>query len=184
MRHGISVPGIRHVVTQFGIGPTTTTSDLCQLHIKPNGGTVPPGWTDDPEVTNAEKGYYKHTYVKDHTAQRLDAAPNGTKSMCEVLLENPETARFVGKPNRFLSHAWLFVVLNLLAGLEDYVSGLPEGEPEPFFWFDCFSLDQHAQSTQGSEWWRDTFMRAIGEKGHTVMLLSPWNKPIPLTSAW
>ena len=27
-------------------------------------------------------------------------------------------------------------------------------------------------------------MRAIGEIGHTVMMLSPWNKPIPLTRAW
>ena len=27
-------------------------------------------------------------------------------------------------------------------------------------------------------------MLAIGSIGHTVMMLSPWNKPIPLTRAW
>jgi hypothetical protein len=31
---------------------------------------------------------------------------------------------------------------------------------------------QHAQSTQGSEWWSTTFMRAIGSMGHTVMVSS------------
>ena len=50
-------------------------------------------------------------------------------------------------------------------GVEDFVSGLPDGEPEPFFWFDCFSLDQHAQSGQGSDWWRVTFLEAIGAIG-------------------
>ena len=184
IKYGISARGLRHVATEFQINTSTTTSDLCQLHIKPNGGTVPPGWTDDPEVTNAEKGYYKHTYVKDHTAERHETPPDGTRSMCEVLLGNPDTEHFVSSPTHFLSHAWTFLFLNLLLGVEDFVENLPPGEPEPFFWFDCFSLDQHAQSGQGSDWWRDTFLRAIGTIGHTVMMLSPWDNPTPLTRAW
>ena len=46
------------------------------------------------------------------------------------------------------------------------------------------SLDQHAQSAQGSEWWRGTFLRAIGSIGHTVMVLQPWDSPLPLKRAW
>ena len=36
----------------------------------------------------------------------------------------------------------------------------------------CLRGAQHAQSTQGSEWWSTTFMRAIGSMGHTVMVSS------------
>ena len=50
--------------------------------------------------------------------------------------------------------------------------------------FDCFSLDQHSQAAQGSEWWTGTFMHSIRSIGRTVMLLSPWDVPTPLTRAW
>ena len=182
IKYGISAKGLRHVATEFQIGAGTTTSDLCQLFIK--ASTLPPGWKDEPDLVDAENRYYSHKYVKDHTAERVDLPPDGTRSMCEVLLENPDTQHFVSKPTHFLSHAWVFLFLNLLLGVEDFVSGLPDGEPEPFFWFDCFSLDQHAQSGQGSDWWRVTFLEAIGAIGHTVMMLSPWDNPTPLTRAW
>ncbi len=55
----------------------------------------------------------------------------------------------------------LYLFLNLVAALEAYVASLPPGEPEPFFWFDCLSIDQHANGGQGSDWWRDTFLLAV-----------------------
>ena len=45
-------------------------------------------------------------------------------------------------------------------------------------------VTQHAQSTKGSEWWSTTFRDAIRDMGHTVMVLAPWRKPVPLTRAW
>jgi len=192
VRHGVSVAGLRHTVSQFGdaLKPGATTSDLCQLHIKPH--TVPAGWTDEPEHIREDdkgndvsaNGWYKHQYVCSATGAKQSAGPDGTRSMCQVLKDDPSTAHFVGRPTIFLSHAWLYLILSVLDALELFVAALPEGAPEPFFWFDCFSLDQHAQSDKGSEWWRDCFLRAIGEIGHTVMVLSPWDNPIPLTRAW
>ena len=76
----------------------------------------------------------------------------------------------VGKPTHFLSHAWSYRVLNLLDAIEGFVESLPEGSPEPVFWFDCFSLDQHSHNDKGSDWWRTTFKAAIGSMGHTVMV--------------
>ena len=170
VRYGISCAGIRHVVSECQVDATTTTSQFCQKFIKPR--TVPPGWTDTPKVTDAERGYYAHTYLNKQTGEVVTTAPEGTRSLCQMLREDPQTARFVNKPTIFLSHAWLFLILNLLGAVESFVSALPPGEPEPFFWFDCFSIDQHAQSKSsalGSEWWRDAFERAIGQIGHTVM---------------
>ena len=34
------------------------------------------------------------------------------------------------------------------------------------------------------DWWTNTFSSAIGRFGRTVMVLSPWHDPIPLTRAW
>ena len=183
VRHGISARGLRHLVTELGVERSDTTNKVCQLRVKPR--TVADGWVDEPQVTDAGRGYYKHSYVCERTGERREgAAPPGTRSMCDVLLEDPRTAGFVGRPTRFLSHAWLYLFLNLVVALEAYVASLPPGEPEPFFWFDCLSLDQHTNNGQGSDWWRDTFLLAIGAIGHTVMMLSPWDKPVPLSRAW
>ena len=46
----------------------------------------------------------------------------------------------MGRPTHFLSHAWTYLLLSLVGALENFVARLPEGAPEPFFWFDCTSL--------------------------------------------
>ena len=53
-----------------------------------------------------------------------------------------------------------------------------------FVWFDLFSNNQHNTSGRGFDWWSTTFKSAIEQFGHTVMVLSPWNDPIPLTRGW
>ena len=83
------------------------------------------------------------------------------------------------------THALLCALLSSLSlflplSLRSFVESLPARGPEAFFWFDCFALDQHAQSSQGAEWWRTTFKRAIGDIGHTVMMMAPWDSPIPV----
>ena len=191
-RYGISLPGLLHIAQMFpSITDEHTTSDVCQTVIKPH--TLPDGWRTRPELTDATNRYYRHTYFPvpesggagggGEGAPQPTALP-GTKSMCQVMEEEPTTQHFVGRPTHFLSHAWVFLFLNVLSGLQNFVAQLPADEPEPFFWFDCFVLDQHAQSSQGADWWRTTFMLAIGGIGHTVMMLSPWSSPVPLTRSW
>ena len=63
IKYGISAKGLRHVATEFQIGAGTTTSDLCQLFIK--ASTLPPGWKDEPKLTDEKNRYYSHKYVKD-----------------------------------------------------------------------------------------------------------------------
>eukprot|EP01046_Picozoa_sp_COSAG06_P062732 COSAG06_NODE_14269_length_1172_cov_4.312209_1_plen_293_part_01 len=214
-RDGISLAGLLWFVTQHAVDAAASTSQVCQTKIKPH--TVPPGWVDEPQLITADEHgrdvsanqWYTHTYLHGETGERQDAPPPGTRSMCAALKADDRTARFVGRPTHFLSHAWTYLLLSLVGALESFVARLPEGEPEPFFWFDCtspgafsrpsclssflslsaacemhsvgctlcaavpdllcvcargagMSLDQHAQSAQGSEWWRGTFLRAIG----------------------
>ena len=191
IRDGISYAGLRHVIALFDrLPPDATTSDLCQEHLKAR--TVPAGWVDIPQlILRDDQGndvsknrWYKHSYRQVDSDATQSTPPAGTQSFCQLLKGDPATAGFVGKPTAFLSHAWVYRFHNLVDAVEAYVEALPDDAEEHFFWFDCFSLDQHAQASQGSQWWSTTFMQAIGAIGNTVMVLSPWDAPIPLTRAW
>jgi tetratricopeptide (TPR) repeat protein len=145
---------------------------------------VPTGWLDIAELINPEKRWYKHSYRDEATGSVQTAAPVGTHSYCEMLLADTVTADMVGKPTIFFSHAWLYRFQNVVAALRSFVDSLPHDSPTQFFWFDCFSIDEHATQTMPQEWWGTTFREAISLIGHTVMMLSPWNTPVPLTRAW
>ena len=183
---GISLAGILYCIDLFrrtgSITDSTTTSDLCHAHIKP--ATAPRGWRDEPRLIDAEKRWYEHSYVEEATGSRHSAPPRGTRSMCSRLAADPSTARFVGRPTHFLSHAWLYKILNVVAGLQNFAGSLPADAPESFYWFDTFAIDEHASQDRPQEWWSTTFQQAIEMMGHTVMVLSPWDAPQPLTRSW
>eukprot|EP01043_Picozoa_sp_COSAG02_P014858 COSAG02_NODE_620_length_19443_cov_91.259564_2_plen_1130_part_00 len=192
-RTGLALAGIKHCLARSdGITDDTTTNDLCHTSIKP--ATVPPGWVDEPELIQFDDGgkdisaerRYKHVYRRSTSMLNQTEWPSGTRSMCDVLLTDEDTKCFVGKPTHFLSHAWMYKILTVVGALEEFEASQPEGSPPIFWWFDCFSLNQHATQHVKNDraWWSTTFKEAIGTIGHTVMLLLPWDAPTPLTRAW
>jgi hypothetical protein len=59
--------------------------------------------------------------------------------------------------------------------------------PQIFFWFDAFSVNQHRtlhDQQYTGEWWRTIFARNIEAIGTVLLVLTPWNDPVPLTRAW
>ena len=181
---GITLEGLEAFLSSYEreITETTTTSDVCHATVKIL--TVTPGWTCVATLTNAEKSWYKHQYVNNETGEKRDTSPPGSSSYLDLLQKDPQTAVYVGRPTIFLSHAWTYKFRNLVAALRTYVDALPADAPPPFFWFDVFSIDEHATQQFTQEWWSTTFMYAIEGIGHTLMMLSPWDKPIPLDRAW
>ncbi|XRB00898.1 kinesin light chain 3 [Pycnococcus provasolii] len=77
----------------------------------------------------------------------------------------------------FVSHAWKYTFVNVV----DALSSLSENA---FVWFDVFTVNQHASSQVPPDWWFTTFKVAVASIGHTVLILMPWDDPIPLTRAW
>ena len=100
------------------------------------------------------------------------------QSYCEYLQE--QNSPDVGEATVFISHAWKYTFVEVVDALEHHFSK----EPDIFIWFDLFSNNQHKAISFPFEWWRDTFLNAIGKLGRVVMVLSPWNNPIPFTRAW
>ena len=143
-RHGISLAGLEYLRVRHGdqITAAATTSDVCHTIIKP--ATVAAGWIDEVTLTDPDKRWFNHEYRETATGRVQPQPPPGTMSYCELLLANPATAHFVGRPTVFLSHAWLYLFLNVLAALRAFVGAQPAEAPEVFFWFDCFSIDEHA----------------------------------------
>lgn len=88
----------------------------------------------------------------------------------------------IGKPAMFVSHAWRYEFVRVVEALEAHVQS--DDNQDPFVWFDLCGNSQHDTSDRPMEWWKTTFLEAIRDIGRTVMIMEPWEDPIPLTRAW
>ena len=82
------------------------------------------------------------------------------------------------KANKFVSHAWKYTFQDIVAALET------SNEDGDVLWFDICTVNQHKSETHDFDWWQTTFQDAVREVGCTVLVLSPWERPIPLTRSW
>jgi tetratricopeptide (TPR) repeat protein len=99
-------------------------------------------------------------------------------SYCELLQLHGNDG--VAQANVFISHAWKFKFLDVVEAIEHHF----RSSPEAVVWFDLFSNNQHAAPNFDFDWWSTTFKNAIFLFNHTVLILFPWEDPIPLTRAW
>ena len=108
-------------------------------------------------------------------------------SYCDILLEEISFNKrksdvTVAPATVFISHAW---GSNFLEVVDAFMNHLrTSGQPDAIIWFDLFSNNQHQTSIRPFEWWCNTFQSAIRDFGYTILVLTPWRDPIPLTRAW
>ena len=103
-------------------------------------------------------------------------ATEQVKTSYADMLKNTQP-REVNDATVFVSHAWKFTFVDVV----DALSSLSENA---YVWFDVFTVNQHASLQVPSDWWFTTFKEAVASIGHTVLVLMPWDDPIPLTRAW
>ena len=110
-----------------------------------------------------------------------------TKDACEEIVKPATAATKVSyvdflqlnaKASKFVSHAWKYTFEDIVAALE---SSNQDGD---ILWFDICTVNQHKSETRDFDWWQTTFQDAVREIGCTVLVLSPWERPIPLTRSW
>jgi hypothetical protein len=116
----------KHLDGPAEVPAAATTSVVCQTVIKPL--TVPRGCVCTPTLVNEEgrRDWYSLAYTDEATGKGHSTAPRGTRSYCEVLAADPATSRFVGRPNIFLSHAWLFNFRELVEDVVRYARRLTQ----------------------------------------------------------
>lgn len=106
------------------------------------------------------------------------------KSYCEQqYTSNKDNNGFIRKASIFISHAWGCNFLDVLNSVRHFMHN---NEQHEAVWFDIFSYNQHLDqnSQQETEYLQNHFRAIIERLGHTVMILAPWDDPIPLRRAW
>ena len=87
---------------------------------------------------------------------------------------------YLGKASVFVSHAWKYCFSDPVDVMEQY-----EAEHSgTYYWFDLFINNQNIASNLPQEWWKTTFRTSIKSIGAVLLVLAPWNNPIPITRAW
>jgi tetratricopeptide (TPR) repeat protein len=103
------------------------------------------------------------------------------QSLCDQLRCSGDAR--VQEAQWFVSHAWQYKFLDVVASLLLFFASEPDGIAATL-WFDAFSTSQHDTHARSPLWWQRTFMNAIGRMGRLVMVLTPWTHPVTLTRAW
>lgn len=81
----------------------------------------------------------------------------------------------------FVSHAWRYAFYDVVVNvMEQYASR----NPDAYFWFDLFTNNQNEVSSKDFDWFSQTFRNSIRDIGQVLLVLSPWNDPIPVQRAW
>jgi hypothetical protein len=164
--YGVSVQFLRQLKEYVhSIDPTDqmTTTDVSEKIIKP--------WTMERRCSLAELFMTKYIF---------DPHPELNITSADALSEHPTA---------FVSHAWRYNFLELVAAIESFEqtsSSLADtqGVSPGYYWLDLCVNNQWEAPNLPYEWWSTTFLSAIGKIGHTVLVLSPWDDPIPLKRAW
>jgi len=97
-------------------------------------------------------------------------------SYCQLLRQQTASSSDeVGPATVFISHAWKYNFLELLLALEVRF----KDQPGARLWIDIFCHNQHEELT--SDEWITEFEQHIKRIGYTVMIVFPWDNPIPFT---
>ena len=103
------------------------------------------------------------------------------RSLCDQLRCSGDAR--VQEAQWFVSHAWQYKFLDVVASLQLFLASEPDGDTATL-WFDAFSTSQHDTYARSPLWWQRTFVNAIGRMGRLLMVLTPWTNPVTLTRAW
>ena len=88
---------------------------------------------------------------------------------------------FVSSATVFVSHAWRYTFYSVVVDvMEQYAAE----HPNAYFWFDLFSNDQNEVASKDFDWFSSTFRNSIRGIGEVLLVLSPWDKPMPICRAW
>ncbi len=90
----------------------------------------------------------------------------------------------VADANVFVSHAWAYKFVDLLAAMQHWAAENKHDPASLFLWIDLFSVNQHISASTTQEWWSGVFRNGITATGRVVLVLAPWSNPIPLSRAW
>ena len=83
-----------------------------------------------------------------------------------AFVDLPEVAKDTARANVFVSHAWAYRLVDLLAAMEHWAATRNADPAALFLWIDLFSVNQHVSATMTQEWWSTAFVTGIRATGN------------------
>jgi len=102
---------------------------------------------------------------------------NDKCSYVELLGKNPSNWSELGKCNVFISHAWLYSFVDLVSAVEEFQESNPN--TKYYFFLDYVAVNQYRPVDD-----LGNLQRMVTVCPTFLLVLLPWNCPIPLTRAW
>eukprot|EP00808_Paulinella_micropora_P012425 g50210.t1 len=114
------------------------------------------------------------------------ATANQKCSYVELLArsQDPQERASVATATVFLSHAWKYSFKNVVEAITAHWPDKGDLRSRTFLWFDIFTVNQHETAKVDQNFWFNAFRENVKDIGHTVLILSPWRNPLPLTRSW
>ena len=100
-------------------------------------------------------------------------------SYCDYLYEDCGEV-YVGEATLMISNAWQHQFLDVVAAINNYFVN----DKKEIVWFDLFSLNHHRQPLLPIEWLLGQYKDFMQRFQRIVMVLTPWQNPIPLCRMW
>eukprot|EP00808_Paulinella_micropora_P015242 g62684.t1 len=98
--------------------------------------------------------------------------------------QDPQDRAGVATATVFLSHAWKYTFKQVVEAIAAHWPDKDNVRSQTFLWFDIFTVNQHQTSTVDPDFWFEAFRENVRTIGRTVLILSPWRNPVPLTRSW
>eukprot|EP00808_Paulinella_micropora_P002834 g33194.t1 len=114
------------------------------------------------------------------------ATANQKCSYAELLarLQDPKDRAGVATATVFISHAWKYSFKNVVEAIAAHWPDKGDLRSRTFLWLDIFTINQHETAKVDQNFWFDAFRKNVRDISHTVLILSPWRNPLPLTRSW
>eukprot|EP00808_Paulinella_micropora_P028900 g31797.t1 len=97
--------------------------------------------------------------------------------------QDPQDRAGVATATVFLSYAWKYTFKQVVEAIAAHWPDKDNVRSQTFLWFDIFTVNQHQTSTVDADFWFEAFRENVRTIGRTVLILSPWRNPVPLTRA-
>eukprot|EP00808_Paulinella_micropora_P011923 g3054.t1 len=98
--------------------------------------------------------------------------------------QDPQDRAGVATATVFLSHAWKYRFKQVMEAISAHWPNKDNVRSQTFLWFDIFTVNQHQTLTVDPDFWFEAFREIVRTIGRTVLILSPWRNPVPLTRSW
>ena len=80
----------------------------------------------------------------------------------------------------FVSHAWKSAFCDIVDALEQHEAKYPD----TYFWLDIFAIYQNRTEHKDLVWFSTTFREDMTRIRRVLLVLSPWDDPLPLRRSW